>query len=73
MIFLNCQKAREGRFWLDGEETRLLSGSIHYFRVPHQYWRDRLLKLKATGMNMVETYVAWVSTRILPVTPSLTY
>jgi len=52
-------EARDGRFWLDGDETRLLSGSIHYFRVPHQYWRDRLLKLKATGMNMVETYVAW--------------
>lgn len=52
-------EARDGRFWLDGEETRLLSGSIHYFRVPHQYWRDRLLKLKATGLNMVETYTAW--------------
>ena len=52
-------EARDERFFLDGEEIRLLSGSIHYFRVPHEYWMDRLLKLKASGMNMVETYVAW--------------
>ena len=52
-------EARDEKFFLDGEEIRLLSGSIHYFRVPHEYWMDRLLKLKAGGMNMVETYVAW--------------
>ena len=52
-------EARDEKFFLDGEEIRLLSGSIHYFRVPHEYWMDRLLKLKASGMNMVETYVAW--------------
>lgn len=32
---------------------------MHYFRIPKEYWEDRLLKLKAAGFNTVETYVAW--------------
>lgn len=46
-------------FLLDGEPFRIISGAIHYFRVPREYWRDRLLKLKACGFNTVETYIAW--------------
>ncbi len=46
-------------FYLDGEKFQIISGSIHYFRVVPQYWRDRLLKLKAMGLNTVETYIAW--------------
>lgn len=111
-------------FWLDGRRTQLLSGSLHYSRVPHearrravlprarrcerrrpppplspsrsararlaatapiqggasltlsaaaaaalvvlrhntktnQYWRDRLLRLRAMGLNAVQTYVPW--------------
>lgn len=46
-------------FYLDGEPFQILSGSIHYFRVVPAYWRDRLLKLKAMGLNTVETYVPW--------------
>jgi len=47
------------QFMLDGQPIRLISGAIHYFRVVPEYWRDRLLKLKACGFNTVETYVAW--------------
>ncbi|MFC5401386.1 glycoside hydrolase family 35 protein [Cohnella soli] len=47
------------QFMLDGQPIRLISGAIHYFRVVPEYWRDRLLKLKACGFNAVETYVAW--------------
>ena len=47
------------RFELDGKPFQLFAGAIHYFRVPREYWRDRLLKLKACGFNAVETYVAW--------------
>ena len=47
------------RFELDGKPFQLIAGAIHYFRVPREYWRDRLLKLKACGFNAVETYVAW--------------
>lgn len=46
-------------FYLNGEPFRVISGAIHYFRVPAEYWKDRLLKLKACGFNTVETYVAW--------------
>ncbi|MFC3798797.1 beta-galactosidase [Cohnella sp. GCM10012308] len=47
------------QFAYEGRPVRLLSGAIHYFRVVPEYWRDRLLKLKACGLNTVETYVAW--------------
>lgn len=46
-------------FCLDGQPMRVLSGALHYFRVLPQQWEDRLLKLKALGLNTVETYVAW--------------
>ena len=46
-------------FYLDGKPIKIISGSIHYFRVVPEYWRDRLLKLKAMGCNAVETYIAW--------------
>ena len=43
------------QFYLNGQPIRILSGSIHYFRVVPEYWRDRLLKLKAMGLNTVQT------------------
>lgn len=46
-------------FFIDDQRIWLCSGSIHYFRVPHQLWRDRLLKAKRAGLNCVQTYVAW--------------
>ncbi len=46
-------------FYLDGKPFKLISGSIHYFRVVPEYWRDRLEKLKAMGANTVETYIPW--------------
>ena len=47
----------ENNFFLDGKPFRILSGAIHYFRVVPEYWKDRLLKLKAMGLNTVETWV----------------
>ncbi|KRG15434.1 glycoside hydrolase family 35 protein [Lederbergia galactosidilytica] len=49
----------EKTFLLDGKEIQLLSGAMHYFRTVPEYWEDRLRKLKAAGLNTVETYVAW--------------
>lgn len=46
-------------FYLNGEQFKILSGSIHYFRIVPQYWKDRLEKLKAMGLNTVETYIPW--------------
>ncbi len=42
-------------FIVEGEEMRIMSGAIHYFRVVPLYWKDRLMKLKAAGLNTVET------------------
>ena len=47
------------QFLLDGKPFRLLSGAMHYFRVVPEYWRDRLEKMRAFGLNTVETYVPW--------------
>ena len=41
-------------FLKDGELFRYISGSIHYFRVPHGCWKDRLLKMQAAGLNTVQ-------------------
>jgi len=49
----------DGQYLLDGQPYRIVSGAIHYFRVVPEYWKDRLLKLKACGFNAVETYIAW--------------
>ncbi|WP_314586743.1 beta-galactosidase [Paenibacillus terrigena] len=47
------------QFVFDGKPVKLISGAIHYFRVVPEYWRDRLMKLKACGFNTVETYIPW--------------
>ena len=46
-------------FLMDGKPYTILSGAMHYFRIPREYWHDRLLKLKEIGFNTVETYTAW--------------
>lgn len=50
---------RTQNFIKDGQPFRYVSGGMHYFRIPHEYWRDRLQKLRAMGANAVETYVEW--------------
>lgn len=47
------------KFYLDGEEFIIHSGTMHYFRVLPEYWEDILLKIKACGFNCVETYTCW--------------
>ena len=47
------------KFYIDGKETKIYSGSIHYFRSFPQRWRELLWKLKCCGMNTVETYCCW--------------
>ena len=46
-------------FLMDGKEYTIVSGAMHYFRIPRPYWRDRLDKLKQGGFNTVETYTCW--------------
>ena len=46
-------------FLLDGKPYRILSGEMHYPRIPREYWRDRLVKARAMGLNTVCTYLFW--------------
>ena len=47
------------QFVRDGKPYQVLSGAIHFQRIPRAYWKDRLQKARALGLNTVETYVFW--------------
>lgn len=49
----------DGSFLRNGEEHRILSGAIHYFRVHPELWHDRLSRLRSLGLNTIETYIPW--------------
>ncbi|RWS12981.1 hypothetical protein B4U79_11152 [Dinothrombium tinctorium] len=68
--FANDNKTRERSFVIDyenncflkdGKYFRYVSGSMHYFRVPPEYWFERLTKMRAAGLNAVQTYIEWNS------------
>ena len=44
---------------VDGKRVWLVSGSLHYFRVPAELWPDRLLKAKRAGLNCISTCIPW--------------
>ena len=46
-------------FLLDGKPIVLISGEMHFARIPREYWRDRLRMAKAMGLNTIATYVFW--------------
>ncbi|XP_065928820.1 beta-galactosidase isoform X3 [Magallana gigas] len=46
-------------FVKDGKAFRYVSGSIHYMRVPKEYWRDRLEKMYAAGLDAIQFYIPW--------------
>jgi len=49
----------DSTFLLDGKPLQLISGDMHYTRVPREYWRDRMKMAKAMGLNTIGTYVFW--------------
>lgn len=50
---------KNGDFYVNGKATPILSGEMHYSRIPHEYWRHRLQMMKGMGLNTVATYVFW--------------
>ena len=48
-----------GQFPLDGKPFQIISGEMHYPRIPRAYWRDRFRMAKAMGLNTITTYVFW--------------
>jgi len=50
---------KEKDFMLNGEKHVIISGSMSYFRMLPDQWKDRLRKLRCLGCNAVEVYVPW--------------
>lgn len=48
-----------GHFIINGKPLQIISGSLHYARIPRPYWRARLEMAKAMGLNAVTTYAFW--------------
>lgn len=46
-------------FLLDGKPFQMISGEMHYPRVPREAWRARMKMAKAMGLNTIGTYVFW--------------
>jgi len=49
----------QGQFLLNGKPFQVISGEMHYARIPRAYWRERFRMAKAMGLNAVTTYVFW--------------
>ncbi|OJW13298.1 MAG: beta-galactosidase [Mucilaginibacter sp. 44-25] len=46
-------------FLLDGKPFQMISGEMHYPRIPREAWRARMKMAKAMGLNTIGTYVFW--------------
>lgn len=63
--FANAQTAKhtfaldDSAFLLDGKPFQIISGEMHYPRIPREAWRDRMRKARAMGLNTIGTYVFW--------------
>lgn len=47
------------QFLMDGRQYQIISGEMHYTRIPREYWRDRLEKARSMGLNTITTYAFW--------------
>lgn len=44
---------------INGESRILFCASLFYFRIPHELWQDRIIKIKKLGYNCVDVYFPW--------------
>jgi len=49
----------DSTFLLDGKPFQMISGELHYTRIPKEAWRHRMKMAKAMGLNTIGTYVFW--------------
>lgn len=48
-------------YWEEAGKPKLpVMGEFHYNRMDERYWRESLMKMKASGINIVSTYNLWV-------------
>lgn len=61
-VFAQAQhtfKLADSVFLLDNKPFQIISGEMHYPRIPREAWRDRMKMAKAMGLNTIGTYVFW--------------
>ena len=64
---------------INGEKVFIYGGDLSYCRIPRRSWKERILQMKAAGMNTVAFYAVWayhqpepdVFPRFHPITPSI--
>ena len=44
---------------IDGKPVFIYGGDLSYCRVPRKYWKERILQMKAAGLNTVTVYAVW--------------
>ena len=44
---------------IGGKPQLPVMGEMHFSRTDERFWRDTLLKMKASGVNIVATYCLW--------------
>jgi beta-galactosidase len=49
----------DSSFMLDGKPFQMISGEMHYPRIPREAWRARMKMAKAMGLNTIGTYIFW--------------
>lgn len=49
----------DSTFLLDGKPFLMISGELHYPRIPKEAWRHRMRMAKTMGLNTIGTYVFW--------------
>lgn len=54
------------RLWVGDEARALISGEVHFWRLPPSAWQSVLRQIKAMGLKIISTYVCWEFHEIAP-------
>lgn len=54
-----CVEVKRDYMMIDGKPVFIYGGDLSYCRVPRRYWKDRMLQMKAAGLNTITMYVVW--------------
>lgn len=58
----DCETISCNSYYIKKDSTPIFfnSAEFHYFRTPQKYWEEEILKLKASGINMISSVVPWI-------------
>ncbi|CAL8088534.1 unnamed protein product [Calicophoron daubneyi] len=59
VVPLNRIKVGNSVLTRNGEPFQFVGGEMEYFRIPPEYWNDRLMKAKAGGLDVIYFYIPW--------------